>query len=73
MENKLKYLEEWRELSGHGNFKLAENLYYEKLFPEVISIFCDKFQSEFSEKRNYYSLFSGIECTLNSSITKIIL
>ena len=56
MENKLKYLEEWRELASHGNFKLAENLYFEKLFPEVISIFCYKFQSEFSEKGVLVSL-----------------
>ncbi|QHI38660.1 hypothetical protein IMCC3317_40540 [Kordia antarctica] len=56
MENTLKYLEEWRDLASHGNFKLAENLYYEKLFPEVISIFCDKYQSEFSEKGVLISL-----------------
>lgn len=56
MENKLKYLEEWRELADHGNFKLAENLYYEKLFPEVTSIFCDKFRPEFSEKGVLVSL-----------------
>ena len=36
MNDKLKYLEEWKELASHGNFKLAENLYFEKLFPEVI-------------------------------------
>tara|TARA_R110000822_G_scaffold310559_1_gene444291 strand:- start:74 stop:652 length:579 start_codon:yes stop_codon:yes gene_type:complete len=56
MENTLKYLEEWRELASHGNFKLAENLYYEKLFPEVISIFCNKYQSEFSDKGVLVSL-----------------
>lgn len=56
MKNKLKYLEEWRELASHGNFKLAENLYFEKLFPEVISIFCDKYNSEFSEKGVLVSL-----------------
>lgn len=56
MKNKLKYLEEWRELANHGNFKLAENLYYEKLFPEVISIFCNKYQSEFLEKGVLVSL-----------------
>ncbi|MBO3096824.1 DUF1887 family protein [Gelidibacter pelagius] len=56
MENTLKYLEEWRDLASQGNFKLAENLYYEKLFPEVISIFCDKYQSEFSESGVLISL-----------------
>lgn len=56
MKNKLKYLEEWRNLSSHGNFKLAEELYYEKLFPEVITIFCDKYQSEFSENGVLVSL-----------------
>ena len=39
MNDNLKYLEEWKELASHGNFKLAENLYFEKLFPEVIEKF----------------------------------
>ena len=44
MDKEFKYLEEWKELAGHGNFKLAENLYYDKLFPEVI----EKFVGEYS-------------------------
>ena len=42
MTQNIKYLDEWKELASHGNFKLAENLYFEKLFPEVI----DKFVGE---------------------------
>lgn len=42
MNENLKYLEEWKELASHGNFKLAENLYFEKLFPEVIQKFSDE-------------------------------
>ena len=48
MINKLKYLEEWKQLAGHGNFKLAENLYFEKLFPEVVQQFSTKYSSLFS-------------------------
>ena len=58
MNSELKYLEEWKELASHGNFKLAENLYFEKLFPEVIR----KFSSEFS------SLFKGDEKVLISML-----
>ena len=58
MNSDLKYLDEWKELAGHGNFKLAENLYFEKLFPEVIR----KFSSEFSP------LFEGNERVLISML-----
>lgn len=47
MNNKLKYLDEWKELASHGNFKLAENLYFEKLFPEVVEQFAAKYSSLF--------------------------
>jgi hypothetical protein len=47
MSNKLKYLEEWKQLASHGNFKLAENLYFEKLFPEVVEQFSEKYSSLF--------------------------
>lgn len=42
MGQNLQYLEEWKELASHGNFKLAESLYFEKLFPEVIEKFSDE-------------------------------
>jgi hypothetical protein len=58
MKSELKYLEEWKELASHGNFKLAENLYFEKLFPEVIR----KFSSEFNP------LFEGDERILISML-----
>ncbi len=51
MSDKLKYLNEWKELASHGNFKLAENLYFEKLFPEVIEDFSAKYTSLFSGDR----------------------
>ncbi|MBO3097849.1 hypothetical protein [Gelidibacter pelagius] len=44
METNLKYTEEWLSLARHGNFQLAEKLYFDKLFPEII----DKFQNRFS-------------------------
>ncbi len=47
MNNKLKYLDEWKELASHGNFKLAENLYFEKLFPEVVEQFSVKYSTLF--------------------------
>ncbi|CAM1351065.1 MULTISPECIES: hypothetical protein [Tenacibaculum] len=50
MDNQLKYLEEWKELASHGNFKLAENLYYDKLFHEVIDKFSDQFSTLFPEE-----------------------
>ncbi|WP_445957298.1 hypothetical protein [Yeosuana sp.] len=48
MNDKLKYLDEWKELASHGNFKLAENLYFEKLFPEVIERFAASYSSLFT-------------------------
>lgn len=58
MNENLKYLEEWKELASHGNFKLAENLYFEKLFPEVIQ--------KFSNENSHY--FKGEEQTLISML-----
>lgn len=48
MGQNIKYLKEWKELSSHGNFKLAENLYFEKLFPEVIKRFAHENTHHFS-------------------------
>lgn len=56
MEKELKYLNEWRDLASHGNFKLAENLYFEKLFPEVISSFSKKYQDQFTHEGVLISL-----------------
>ena len=58
MNEKLKYLDEWKELASHGNFKLAENLYFEKLFPEVIH--------KFSNENSHY--FEGEEQILISML-----
>ncbi len=44
MEAKLKYTDEWLALAKHGNFQLAEKLYFDKLFPEII----ENFQSKYS-------------------------
>jgi len=48
MTQNIKYLDEWKELASHGNFKLAENLYFEKLFPEVIDKFAEENAHHFS-------------------------
>lgn len=48
MTQNIKYLDEWKELASHGNFKLAENLYFEKLFPEVINKFAEENAHHFS-------------------------
>jgi hypothetical protein len=42
MNNQFKYLDEWLELSKAGNFRRAQDLYFEKLFPEVIIAFKEK-------------------------------
>lgn len=47
MENNLTYKQEWLNLASQGNFKSAEKLYYEKLFPEIIKGFQSKFSSFF--------------------------
>lgn len=49
MNENLKYLEEWQDIALKGEFRAAENLYFEKLFPEVIAKFGKSFNSEFAE------------------------
>jgi len=49
MESQLKYTEEWLSLAKHGNFKLAEKLYFEKLFSEIIVNFKKKYASIFDK------------------------
>jgi hypothetical protein len=56
MIENLKYLKEWRETALKGEFKTAENLYFEKLFPEVIKKFGENFSSGFSENGILISL-----------------
>lgn len=52
----LKYKDEWLELATQGKYKLAENLYYDKLFPEVITNFEDNYSSLFSENEVLISM-----------------
>ena len=47
METKLFYKEEWLKLAKSGNFKSAEILYYEKLFPEILDTFHSKYNHLF--------------------------
>lgn len=49
MEFNLKYTEEWLSLAKKGNFKLAEKLYFDKLFPEIIGKFQKKYSNNFEE------------------------
>ena len=43
MNSELKYIQEWLTMATSGNFIMAESLYYEKLFPEVIDRFSRKY------------------------------
>tara|TARA_B110000114_G_C15021318_1_gene369010 strand:- start:221 stop:799 length:579 start_codon:yes stop_codon:yes gene_type:complete len=49
MEPNLKYTDEWLALAKHGNFQLAEKLYFDKLFPEIIENFQSKYSNLFNE------------------------
>ena len=49
MESQLKYTEEWLSLAKQGNFKLAETLYFEKLFSEIIINFEKKYSNIFDK------------------------
>ena len=49
MEPNLKYTDEWLALAKHGNFQLAEKLYFDKLFPEIIENFKSKYSNLFNE------------------------
>lgn len=49
MKSQLKYTEEWLSLAKHGNFKLAEKLYFEKLFFEIIVNFKKKYSNIFDK------------------------
>lgn len=49
METLLKYKEEWLSLSKQGKFNLAEKLYYEKLFSEIILNFEKKYSNIFDK------------------------
>lgn len=56
MTTALKYKEEWLELANQGKFALAEDLYYEKLFPEIISHFENVYKSSFSDNEVLISI-----------------
>lgn len=49
MNIKLKYKEEWLSLAKQGNFELAEKLYFDKLFPEIINNFQEKYSTIFDD------------------------
>ena len=49
MESNLKYTDEWLALAKNGKFSLAEKLYFDKLFPEIIYNFQNKYKKFFSE------------------------
>lgn len=44
MQNHISYLNEWLELARSGNFRKAEEIYFEKLFDVVIENFKSKHQ-----------------------------
>jgi len=56
MESNLKYTDEWLALAKHGNFQLAEKLYFDKLFPEIIKNFQNKYESLFNEEEVLISM-----------------
>lgn len=49
MDKKLKYTDEWQALAEDGYFELAEKLYFDKLFPEIIKNFRTKHKHLFNE------------------------
>lgn len=56
MESNLKYTDEWLSLAKHGNFQLAEKLYFDKLFPEIIKNFQNKYEVLFNEEEVLISM-----------------
>jgi hypothetical protein len=56
MALELKYKDEWLELASQGKFSLAEELYYEKLFPEILKNFEFKYGSASREKETLISI-----------------
>lgn len=74
MESKLKYTDEWLALAQHGNFQLAEKLYFDKLFPEIIINFQNKFGGLFNEEEVLISVlgFSPEPIILTANAVKPI-
>ncbi|WP_370089406.1 hypothetical protein [Ekhidna sp.] len=56
MKKKIPYLEEWLELAQSGNFKKAQTIYYENLFPVVIDNFIDEHKGLISEGGTLFSI-----------------
>lgn len=56
MTLELKYKEEWLELANQGKFALAEDLYYEKLFPEILRNFENQFGAASRENETLISI-----------------
>lgn len=56
MAIELKYKEEWLELANQGKYSLAEELYYEKLFPEILNNFEYKYGSAAREMETLISI-----------------
>lgn len=74
MEIELKYKEEWLSLAKHGNFDLAEKLYFDKLFPEIINNFQEKYSPIFDSDEVLISIlgFSPEPIILTASAVKPI-
>jgi len=72
MNIELKYKEEWLSLAKHGNFELAEKLYFDKLFPEIINNFQDKYSDIFDSDEVLISIlgFSPEPIILTASAVK---
>lgn len=47
MESNLKYTDEWISLNNKGDYQLAEKLYFDKLFPEILDNFHEKYNHLF--------------------------
>ena len=74
MDIELKYKEEWLSLAKHGNFDLAEKLYFDKLFPEIINNFQEKYSPIFDSDEVLISIlgFSPEPIILTASAVKPI-
>ena len=56
METELKYIDEWLDLAKKGNHNSAEELYFDKIFPELINVFEKKYSSLFGEDQVLISM-----------------
>jgi len=74
MATQLKYREEWLSLAKKGEFEKAENLYFEKLFNEIIVNFTEKYSNIFDDNEVLISIlgFSPEPIILTANAVKPI-